>query len=116
MIQISIVLSNTMQIAKEKNSLAGIVSYFIDVPARVANEIGKTLEEELPKGLIPYGVQAVVCSHSHVENGEAKITLTIDVQNALELVEKRIIDQLPGELQGVLKKEGIQAQVTPDNC
>jgi hypothetical protein len=116
MIQISIVLSNTMQIAKKKNSLAGIASYFINVPARVANEIGKTLEEALPKGLIPHGVQAVVCSHSNVENGEAKITLSIEVQNALELVEKRIIDQLPGELQEVLKKEGIQAQVTPDNC
>jgi hypothetical protein len=116
MIQISIVLSNTMQIAKKKNRLAGIASYFIDVPARVANEIGKTLAEELPKGLIPHGVQAVVCSHSNVENGEAQITLTINVQNALELVEKRIIDQLPGELQEVLKREGIQAQVTPDNC
>jgi hypothetical protein len=116
MIQISIVLSNTMQVAKGKNRLAGIASYFVDVPARVANEIGKTLEEELPKGLTPYGVQAIVCSHSNVENGEAKITLSIEVQNALELVEKEIITQLPGELQEVLKREGIQARVTPDNC
>ena len=116
MIQISIVLSNTMQLAKKKNSLAGIASYFIDVPARVAKEIGKALAEELPKGLRHHGVQAVVCSHANVENGEAKITLTIDAQNALELVEKRIIDQLPSELQEVLEKEGIQAQVTPDNC
>jgi hypothetical protein len=116
MIQVSIVLSNTMQIAKEKNRLAGIASYFIDVPARVANEIGKTLEEELPRGLILHGVQAVVCSHSSVENGEAKVTLTLEVQNALELVERKIIDQLPGELQEALKKERIQARVTPDNC
>jgi hypothetical protein len=116
MIQISIVLSNTIQVAKEKNSLAGIASYFINVPVRVANEIGKTLEEQLPKGLIPYGVQAVVCSRSSVEDGEAKVTLTIEVQNALELVERRIIDQLPDELQEVLKKEGIQARITPDNC
>ena len=116
MIQISIVLSNTIQVAKEKNSLAGIASYFINVPVRVANEIGKTLEEQLPKGLISRGVLAVVCCRSSVEDGEAKVTLTIEVQNALELVERRIIDQLPGELQEVLKKEGIQARITPDNC
>jgi hypothetical protein len=115
MIQISIVLSNTIQVAKEKNSLAGIASYFINVPVRVANEIGKTLEEQLPKGLIPHGVQVVVCSRSSVEGGEAKVTLTIEVQNALELVERRIMDQLPGELQEVLKKEGIQARITPDS-
>jgi hypothetical protein len=116
MIQISIVLSNTMQVAKEKNSLAGIASYFIEVPVRVANEIGKALEEQLPKGLIPHGIQAVVRSHSSVEDGEAKVTLIIEVQNALELVERRILDQLPGELREVLKKEGIQARITPDNC
>lgn len=113
MIQISIVLSNTMQVAQEKNSLASIANYFIDVPVRVANEIGKTLEEQLPKGLISHGVLAVVCCRSSVENGEAKVTLTIEVQNALELIERGIIDQLPGELQEALKKEGIQARIVP---
>jgi hypothetical protein len=115
MVQITMKLSNTMEVAKTQSALASMASYFIDIPARVAEEIGKKLEEELPKALIPRGVRAIVRSCPGVEDGEASVTLTIEVQNALELVEQQILEHLPGELQKALKQEGIEARITQDN-
>lgn len=111
MIKGEVAVSNTIQAAKKSNFLAGIASYFVNVPEKVASGLSEKMEADIAKALTAQGIRAVVQCVPSLKDEEAQVELSIEIHNALEVIEKKIMEVLSDELQQALTARGVRATI-----
>ncbi len=118
MINITLSIHNPIELAeREKGAWLVKIGQWLgeDIPAQVYQAVGEQLSGAIRQSLAEKGLLADV-AYQLRQDGESSpesLTLTIELRNALEFLERQIITQLTEELPQQLQAHGVQATLWP---